>query len=106
MDNQENLQDGQGSMQKQTQGSQRFDGQQEEHAANGDKFGVVPAPQAQGSDADKDRGGEPSIDNNDDDFDSKDNDDEEIIPGLRARNNPWNSITFDADDFFGGLVPA
>lgn len=33
-------------------------------------------------------------------------DEEEIMPSLKAKRNPWNSATFDSEDFFAGTIPA
>ena len=33
-------------------------------------------------------------------------DDEKVISGIRAKRSSWNSIDFETDDFFGGLLPA
>ncbi|MCY1545054.1 hypothetical protein D9M68_809750 [compost metagenome] len=34
----------------------------------------------------------------------KEIDDEKIIPGIRSRRRPWNSVTFDPDELMSGKL--
>lgn len=111
MDNEkENLQNEPGSVQRQTQNNQQYadteGGQQQEVKEKNEEgtFDIIPVQQAESSDADIDREGDRSI-RDKDEIDLKDIDDEKIIPGIKAKRSPWNSITFDSDDFFGGMIP-
>ncbi|RZL69931.1 MAG: hypothetical protein EOO93_00035 [Pedobacter sp.] len=52
-------------------------------------FGLIPSPKS-----------------NRDQFGRADQDIEEFSPSSKARKNPWNSATFDNDDFYGGFSPA
>lgn len=95
-----NLQNEPDSMQRQTQKDQHgnADGQQEEKERKPETFGIIPVQQAESSDADfsvKDK----------EDIELRDIDDEKIILGIKAKRNPWNSITFDKDDFLGEMMP-
>lgn len=108
MDNKkEKLQNEQGSVQRQTQKNEQYG---EEEASHSESTGIVPTSQIKGSDADKDRGGKASTEREKrakrEEEMPEGIDDEKIIPGIRAKRNPWNSITFDSDDFFGGFAPA
>jgi len=94
----EDLQNEQGSMQEQTDKNKQHSEAQEKHS---EKPGtIVPTSEVTGSDADQDRGGKPSID----DAEAKEKDD--FGDDVHTKRSPWNSITFDTDDFFSGLVPA
>ena len=91
-----NLQEEQGSVQHQTQKNEDYkDASQNEK----DNFGIVPVPQVK---QEKKSNSETKPDQPD----LKGIDDEKIIPGIKSKRSPWNSIDFEADDFFGGLVPA
>jgi len=95
-----NLPEEQGSVQRQTQKNEDYkDASQNKKYQGNNKFGIVPAPQAKHEK-------KSDSDTTHDQPDLKDIDDEKIIPGIRAKRSPWNSIDFEADDFFGGLVPA
>lgn len=101
-----NLQNEQGSVQRQTQKNESYEGAEEnlhsEEAKNPDKFGLIPATENKKSSADKDE----QISSLEEKPNLEDIDDEKIIPGIKAKRTPWNSIDFEADNFFGGLVPA
>jgi len=92
----EKLQNEQGSVQRQTQKNEQYC----EEANQSESTSIVPTSQVKGSDADSDREG--SLER--DEEMPEGIDDEKIIPGIKR--NPWNSITFDSDDFFGGFAPA
>lgn len=94
----EEVHGGQGSSQQESHSN----GERKEQGRNdgGAAQSGIPKSETEGSDADKDRGGEPSIgeETQDDELEAKNQ------SGLKR--NHWNSITFDYDDFFGGLTPA
>ena len=96
----ENLQEEQGSMQRQSQVNDQFN-EAEEQEKNSGGAGIVPTPEVKGSDADQDRGGESSLE---DVEASEDRDD--YISSRKSKRRSWNSITFDHDDFVSGLMPA
>lgn len=84
----EEVHDEQGSSQQQNQGDAK--GKAEEKNDGGAISGI-PKSEIEGSDADQDRGAESSI---------------EEETQQTVKRNHWNSITFDYDDFLGGLTPA
>lgn len=95
----ENLQNEQGSVQLEREEQQNKAGEQK-----GEKeLGIIPGSEVNGSDADEDRGGEPSIEYTEIKNTVYLDDEVQII---KAKHSCWNSITFDKDDFFSGLVPA
>lgn len=96
----ENLQEEQGSMQRQTQSNEEFS-EAAEQAKNGGGTGIVPSSEVKGSDADQDRSGEPSLE----DVEASEEKDD-YIPSEKPKRSSWNSITFDYDDFASGLMPA
>lgn len=99
----EKLQNEQGSVQRQTQKNEQYG----EEVNQSESTSIVPTSQVKGSDADKDREGKASLERAERERDEEmpeGIDDEKIIPGIKR--NPWNSITFDSDDFFGGFAPA
>ena len=95
----ENLQEEQGSMQRQTQQNEQLKQGESDQKDEG-PVGIVPASEVKGSDADKDRGGEPSLE----EVETKNDSDE--LRYEKPRRSSWNSITFDNDDFVSGLMPA
>lgn len=99
-----NLQKEQGSVQRQTQKNEHYENAD---AANkqesGDQYGIVPVPKGEKKESDQQKSGNRMPKNQPD---LKGIDDEKIIPGIKRKHSPWNSIDFEADDFFGGLVPA
>lgn len=88
----ENDQDEQGSSKKENGGNGE---RNDEGALSG-----IPKSEIEGSDADQDWDGEPSIQKRGQD------EDEEVRGFTATKRNHWNSITFDYDDFLGGLSPA
>lgn len=97
----EKLQAEQGSMQQQTQRNDQHNKTEEKH--DDEQMSLVPSSDVRGSDADIDREGEPSMEETESQ-NTAHLDDE--IENNRAKRSSWNSITFDVDDFFGGLAPA
>jgi hypothetical protein len=100
----EKLQHEPGSMQRQTQQNEQFgNGEEQLENATTGEFGLMLTPQAKPNDND----GEEDISIRDEDeIELNDIDDEKIIPSLKAKRNPWNSATFDKDDFLGGFITA
>lgn len=101
-----NLQNEQGSMQQQTQKNESYEGieenSQSQDVKKPDTFGLIPASENKKSSTDKDE----QISSLEEKPNLEDIDDENFIPGVKAKRTPWNSIDFEADNFFGGLVPA
>jgi len=86
------LQNKQGLVQSQTQ-------RNEQHKRNGEQkwnseFGIISAPKAQESDV--------NLENKEVSLEAIN--DENIVSEIKAKRRPWNSITFDRDDFFSGLA--
>ncbi len=96
-----NLQNEQGSMQRQTQKNESYQGNQTIRGSSEGKFGLIPTPQRQ-----KNAEEEENISSLEEKSTLEGIDDEKIIPGIKAKRSPWNSIDFEVDNFFGGLVPA
>lgn len=97
----ENLQNEQGSMQQQTQRNGQHNQAEEQKGEK--EVGIIPASEVKGSDADQDRDGEPSLEDTDVETSEYQQDETQ---NLKTKRSYWNSITFDTDDFFGGLAPA
>ena len=89
-----NLQKEQGSVQRQVQRNEDY--RSTDNRGNGGQFGIVPFTQAKKN---KPNTAKPKPE-------LKEVDDEKIIPGMRTKRSPWNSVDFEADDFFGSWVPA
>ncbi|RYG15815.1 MAG: hypothetical protein EOO07_14575 [Chitinophagaceae bacterium] len=57
-------------------------------------FGLIPSP--------KSNYNHPALKTEEQEVEYQTNE-EEISPSSKARRNPWNSATFDNDDFYGGF---
>ncbi|MNK17103.1 hypothetical protein D3C87_352860 [compost metagenome] len=100
--NKKDLQNKQGLVQQKAQMDNKYSSAGEE-TKNKDEFGLIPAFKENTRNAGKDLEGDASLQSKEISLEEIDN---HNISEIRPKRMPWNSITFDRDDFFSGLAHA